>query len=299
MSLTYAGPKTLLTRAAVRIHRSVKSNGAAEYFHATKNTQRGEAYCFADKTEKYMILDQIIKGKRALNVLFAFALLFASLARAASVLYSLTSTDVMYIDTILPRFLGIADAAFGSVSHGLCFGMIVCSFYFATPIADKKGRPRSSPLSARALVLSLACFAFAQFSGLLIDLICGDIAGRELEGVLYSIVIVTALFLLSLPVYFIAKKYSRRYSESGGAMRNYSPYAAVVTGVLAAFIVYMIVEAVNILQFFIECDWFVYPEEIASMLAELGGIIVMQLIIPIAAAFCATRSLVGRRRETE
>lgn len=211
--------------------------------------------------------------------IFAAAAVMIVIYRTLSVFYSITATDVVYQNTIWPLLLNYAANFLSFVSQALCFAGIAYANFRIYGNARRL-----------ALVFSLVCLTIEQISALFVDIFSGDISQSKELAALWSIGTILYFWLFDIVAYFIANRYSRKYSRkniSEATRRNSSPYAAVRASVYVLFGVHMAMLIYRILSFFIEYDFYVTPTEIAAIIGDVINLIVNMLIIPGIVGACA------------
>ncbi len=220
-----------------------------------------------------MTLTQNQKRMRLLLMIYGAALVLVALSRTSSILYSVTATDVIYRGSVLPTMLKYLADLFSYGAQGVSFGGIAYAWFYLF-----------GPWRPISLAMSVGLLAVEQISALFADIFAGDIEGNEELAAVWSIVTV-AYFALFCVAAYIASFISVK--------KQTSVYSAVRISAFIMFAVHFIIEAVNIVVFFIEYNFYVTSTEVASMVGNLLYIILTLLII-ISAAGIGTVALANK-----
>lgn len=227
-------------------------------------------------------------GNEKIIVVFVFiSLALTVISRVASVFYSMTATDIEYMSTALPAFCKYLASILSSSATAVMYASIIYAAYYP----GKRTRGIS-------LLAAVAVAVADQLSAFFIDLIGGDIAGGEVSVFLWDIAMAAAASALVLTVWIIAGKCARTYianKMSATANKGSSPYSALALGLSAVLLICLVLELVNIILFFIECNWYVRPEETVSMLVEILEMILYRFVLPLVVGSASLFAVMKRK----
>lgn len=207
-----------------------------------------------------------------LSTLFMFCPLAA--ARVVSVLYSYTATDILYMESVLPTVLLYARQILTAAAFGAGIASIVSAVF---RFGQKRGAVLFGMHAALLFADTLAAF--------LIDVVGGAVSA---SAAAFTLVVALLNFLWSAAFSFAAWTVARQCLK-----RQKSAGRAALLGAVLYMAGRLLLEIIYLIEFLIEVDFLPYSTEIAVIVGEFLGILVISGGVVWLAAF-AVQGLLAR-----
>ncbi len=199
---------------------------------------------------------------------FVLCVLFAILARATGIVYSLLATNVIYADSVIVQILPALRQVLSSVSFAVSAGAAV---HMAVRRSSVK-----VPVTVYFAVLLADAVTVILYDGL-----SGELEGRFLYGILYRL----GLIAYSMIILFIGIAIARAILKRGGSLA----VSAATAGVLPVAVDLISVLWKSIASL-IEWEFLPFASEVYTILFEVGTVLVMGVLSAIIAIKVAKTS---------